>query len=92
MLLSVSERVGSALGTTVGMMLSAFAALTALLFANGALALWIGGMLGGTAWGFLVVGGIYFILFLILHFVARDAIRKRITLLFVNTILRDGEE
>lgn len=77
---------GAAIGVVAVVSISLF-----LVFASLALAVWLGTLLGGLAWGLLVVGGVYLALFLIVFIFARQRIQDAIQLHVIN-LLRDGRE
>lgn len=85
------EKIGKAVGELVGLVLAAVAVLFLLFFASVALALHLGTLLNSAALGFLLVGGIYLLLFIIVHFVARRTLRDA-TMLGVINSFRDEQD
>jgi hypothetical protein len=47
-----------------------------LLFANFGIAIWLGALLGGAFWGFLIVAGFYFVLGLLIHLFLKKWIKR----------------
>lgn len=90
-LLSTYEKLGNAAGHLLGVALVAIAVVMLVVFASLALAIWLGGLMGSMALGFVVVAGIYLLLLLILHFVLRTALREAITLKVINLLYGDEE-
>lgn len=90
-ILTVAEKGGNAMGSLLGLLLSAVAALMVLSLFSLAAGLWIGHALGNLALGFSAVAAFYLLVFLILQFWAGPAIRKAFTLYFANAIYH-GEE
>lgn len=90
-ILTVAEKGGNVMGSLLGLLLSAVAALMFLALFNLAAGLWIGHALGSLALGFSVVAAFYLLVFLILQLWAGPAIRKVLTLYFANAIYH-GEE
>lgn len=72
-------------------LLTAMSGLIFLLFTSIALAFWAGSRMGSTALGFLVVGGIYLMTFLIIRFVANGRIRRAFSLNVINSFYDDEE-
>ncbi len=83
--LRTQKEVGKAAGYMFGGLLAAVTGLIFLLFISVALAFWIGGRMGSTALGFLIVGGIYLVAFLIVRYVADGHIRHAFTLNVINS-------
>lgn len=83
--LSAHQQVGKAAGSFYGVLLSGVSILMFLLFVSLALAFWLGSLLDSVMLGFLCVGGIYLLIFLILHFIARDSIRNSFMLNVINS-------
>lgn len=83
--LRTHEQVGKAAGNMFGALLAAVTGLMFLLFASIALAFWLGSLVSSTALGFLMVGGIYLLAFLIVHFIANGPIRRSFTLNVINS-------
>ncbi|MBP8823066.1 MAG: phage holin family protein [Flavobacteriales bacterium] len=75
---------GAAIGVVAVVALS-----LCLVFASLALAVWLGTLLGGLAWGLLLVAGAYLFFFLLVYFLARTRIQETIQLYVIN-LLRDG--
>ncbi|MBK9421459.1 MAG: phage holin family protein [Flavobacteriales bacterium] len=89
--LQAYEQVGKAAGGMFSGLLSAVTILMFLLFASVALAFWLGTLIGSTALGFLCVGGIYLLTFLIVHFMVRDSIRSSFMLNVINSFYDDKD-
>jgi hypothetical protein len=89
--LTLYEKAGQATGALLVGLLVAVPLLAFLLFASVALALWLGGLFGSTAWGFLATGGLYLLVALVVRFLARDAIRDALTLNVINSF-HDGQD
>ena len=89
--LFVYEKLGKAAGGLIGLVISAVAILFFVIFASVALALYIGTLFGSSALGFLIVGGIYLLIFVIVHFVARQAIRDSTTLNVINSFYDEND-
>ena len=85
------EKAGKAAGGMFGGLLSAVLILMFLLFASLGLAYWLGTVMANTALGFVVVGGIYLLAFLIVHFIARDSIRNSFMLNVINSFYDDKD-
>lgn len=83
--LRTQEQVGKAAGNMFSGLLAAVTGLMFLVFLSIALALWIGSSLANMALGFLVVGGIYLVAFLIFRFVTNGPIRRAFTLNVINS-------
>lgn len=62
--------------------------LTALVFVNLGLAIWLGTVLGELYWGMLVVAGFYLFTAFVLHFFLRKCIKKRIRDSFIQLMLK----
>ncbi len=77
---------GAAIGAVAALAITLF-----LVFVSMAMAVWLGTLLGGMAWGLLAVGGLYLVLFLTVFFLARRRIQEAIQLYVIN-LLRDGGE
>lgn len=91
LILGICEKVGKAAGSALSQLLSTLAILMVLLFASVALALWIGTMLASNILGFLIVSGIYLVVFLIIHYVARKALRVSVMLNVINSLYDDKD-
>ena len=89
--LTLYEKAGQATGALLVGLLVAVPLLAFLLFASVALALWLGGLFGSTAWGCLATGGLYLLVALVVRFLARDAIRDALTLNVINSF-HDGQD
>ena len=85
------EKAGKAAGGMFGGLLSAVLVLMFLLFASLGLAYWLGTVMSNTALGFVSVGGVYLLAFLIVHFVARGSIRNSFMLNVVNSFYDDKD-
>lgn len=83
--LRTQEQVGKAAGNMFSGLLAAVTGLMFLVFGSVALALWIGSSLANMALGFLIVGGIYLVAFLIFRFVTNGPIRRAFTLNVINS-------
>ena len=89
--LRAKEQIGRAAGNMFSGLLTAMSGLIFLLFTSIALAFWAGSRMGSTALGFLVVGGIYLMTFLIIRFVANGRIRRAFSLNVINSFYDDEE-
>lgn len=89
--LQAYEQVGKAAGGMFSALLSALMILMFLLFASVALALGLGTMMGSLALGFLVVGAIYLLAFVVIHFIVRTSIRDSLMLNVVNSFYDDKD-
>ena len=89
--LRAQEQIGRAAGNMFSGLLTAMSGLIFLLFTSIALAFWAGSRMGSTALGFLVVGGIYLMTFLIIRFVANGRIRRAFSLNVINSFYDDEE-
>ncbi|MBP9160311.1 MAG: phage holin family protein [Flavobacteriales bacterium] len=89
--LQVYEQVGKAAGGMFGGLLAAVTVLMFLFFASLALSFWLGTVWENTALGFLAVGGIYLVAFLIVHFAARKSIRDSFMLNVINSFYDDKD-
>lgn len=83
--LSAHQQIGKAAGGFFSVLLSSVSVLMFLVFISLALALWLGSLMQSLALGFLTVAGIYLLAFLIIHFVARKAIRGSFMLNVINS-------
>lgn len=83
--LSAHKHIGKAAGSFFSVLLSAVTILMFLIFSSVALALWLGSLMESVALGFLAVGGAYLLAFLVIHYVARDAIRGSFMLNVINS-------
>lgn len=83
--LRTQEQVGKAAGNMFSGLLAAVTGLMFLVFVSIALALWIGAALASHALGFLIVGGIYLLAFLVFRFVTNGPIRRAFTLNVINS-------
>lgn len=90
-ILTIAEKGGNVMGSLLGMLLSAMAALMFIALLSVAAGLWIGHALGSFAVGFSIVAAFYLLVFLVLQFWAGPAIRNALTLYFANAIYH-GEE
>ena len=89
--LRTHEQVGKAAGNMFAALLAAVTGLMFLLFASIALAFWLGSRMGSTALGFLIVGGIYLLAFIVVHFIANGSIRRSFTLNVINSFYDDED-
>lgn len=89
--LFVYEKLGKAAGGLIGLVISAIAILFFVIFASVALALYFGTLVGSSALGFLLVGGIYLLIFVIVHFIARQSIRDSTTLNVINSFYDEND-
>ena len=85
------QKVGKAAGGMFSGLLSAVAFLMFLLFGSVALAIWLGSLMNSLMLGFLAVGGLYLLSFVIVHFLARDAIRGSFMLNVINSFYDDED-
>lgn len=85
------QKMGQAAGSMLGGLLAAVLILMFLMFASLALAFWLGTLFASTALGFLAVGGLYLLAFLIVHFIARDGIRGSFMLSVINSFYNDKD-
>ena len=89
--LFVYEKIGKAVGGLVGLIISAIAIVFFVIFASVALALYVGTLVGSSALGFLIVGGLYLLIFVIVHFIARQAIRNSTMLNVINSFYDEND-
>lgn len=89
--MNVQQRVAVLTGGLLSGVLVAVLGLGVLVFCNLALAIWLGGLLASMALGFLVVGGIYFLVFLAFWFIWRGGMKDRFTLNIINSFYDDKD-
>ncbi len=89
--LFIYEKIGKAVGGLVGLIISAMAVLFFIIFASIALSLYIGTLVKSSALGFLIVGGLYLLIFVIVHFIARQAIRESTMLNVINSFYDEND-
>lgn len=89
--LDIQEKAGRAAGSLFTVVVASISALLFILFASVALAWWLGELWGRMGLGFIAVGGLYLLVFVVVHFVAREAIRDRLTLGVINSF-RDEKD
>ena len=89
--LFVYEKLGKAVGGLIGLVISAISILFFVIFASVALSLYIGTLIESTALGFLIVGGLYLLIFIIVHFIARQAIRDSTMLNVINSFYDEND-
>ena len=89
--LFIYEKLGKAVGGLVGLIISAIAVLFFIIFASIALSLYLGTLVGSSALGFLIVGGLYLLIFVIVHFIARQAIRDTTMLNVINSFYDEND-
>ena len=89
--LVASEKAARAAGGVMSSVVIALLLASVLVFCNLALALWLGGLLGNMALGFLITGGIYLVLLLLFMLLWRGGLRDRFTLNIINTF-HDGKD
>jgi|WetSurMetagenome_2_1015567.scaffolds.fasta_scaffold04212_11 hypothetical protein len=65
--------------------------VAALLFINLGIAFWLGGILGKTYLGFLIVGCFYLVILVILRLVMRSWLKSKIGNYFIKNIFRHTE-
>lgn len=89
--LVASEKAARAGGGLMSAVVMALLLGSVLVFCNLALALWLGGLLGNMALGFLITGGFYLVLLVVFLLLWRGGLRDRFTLNIINT-LHDGKD
>lgn len=82
--LAGSEKLGKLSGTLLVAVVSTLFVAAILVMCSIALALWLGGVMGNLALGFLSVAGIYLLLTLVFYLIWRHMLRDRITLSIIN--------
>ena len=82
--LELSERLGRMAGTLMVLIVTALLLAGVLLMGTVSLAIWAGGIFGSTALGFLLVSGIYLVLFLLFMAFGRKDMRDQIMLYLIN--------
>lgn len=82
--LVVSEKLGKLSGTLLVAVVSVLFVTAVLFMCSIALAIWLGGLMGSLALGFLMVGGIYLLLTIIFYLIWRHMLRDQITLSMIN--------
>ncbi|MBS1582210.1 MAG: hypothetical protein JST66_08440 [Bacteroidetes bacterium] len=87
--LLAADRTAKVAGATVSYVVLAVLAGTVLVFLSIAGALGLGQLMGNTALGFLLMGGFYLLVLLVLIFLWRGGMRERFTLDLLNT-MHDG--
>lgn len=87
--LLAADRAAKVAGATVSYVVLAVLAGTVLVFLSIAGALWLGRLTGNMALGFLLMGGFYLLVLLVLLFLWRGGMRERFTLDLINT-MHDG--
>lgn len=85
------EKLGHAAGALLVVVLVAVAASMFLVFASLALAVWLGALMNNLALGFLAVGGIYLVFFLVMQFAMGRWLRQLITLKIINLLYHEEE-
>lgn len=88
--LAASEKAGRLAGMVIAFLVIFFFLSAAFLMASTALALWLGGLLGATGWGFLCVGGLYLLLGLLFLVLWKAGLRDRVVLTFINAMHGHG--
>ena len=89
--MSAYQQVAKLAGGLLSGLLVSVLGLGVLLFLSVALALWIGTLLASMALGFLIVGGIYFLVFLGFWFIWRGGMKDRFTLNIINSFYDDKD-
>lgn len=89
--LFIYEKIGKAVGGLVGIVISAIAVILFLVFGSVALALYLGSLLASVALGFLIVAGLYLLVFIIVHFMAHKAIRNSTMLNVINSFYDEND-
>ena len=90
-LLLAYEKIGKAAGSTLVWVIAGTAVLLCLLFASAALAIYLGVLLNSPALGFLLVGGLYLLIFLIVHFLLRRGLRDSTMLSVINSFYDEND-
>lgn len=78
---------GSALNSVVALVLLG----SVLAFFNIALALWVGELLGHLSLGFLIVGGVYLLAYIVFTLVWRNGFKHRFTLGIINAFYNEKD-
>lgn len=89
--LFAADRTAKVAGAMVSYVVMAVLVVTVLVFFSIAGALWIGQLLQNTALGFLLMGGFYGVLLLVLSFVWKGGFKHRFTLNLLNSMY-DGQD
>jgi len=82
--LTAVEKIAGSLSKAFGIALSLVFVLTALIFLMVALALWIGEMLGHPSLGFLITGGGFLVLGIVLFFVGKILVANSLVKHFID--------
>lgn len=86
-----ADRTAKLAGATLSYVVTAVLAGTVLVFLSIAAALWVGELVGNVALGFLIMGGFYLLLLLVLLFIWKGGMKESFTLNLLNTIY-DGKK
>lgn len=89
--LVAADRAAKVAGATLSYVVTAVLAGTVLVFLSIAGALWLGTLVHSTALGFLLMGGFYLLVLLVLLFIWKGGMKESFTLNLLNTIY-DGKE
>ncbi|MFT3885950.1 MAG: hypothetical protein QM724_11125 [Flavobacteriales bacterium] len=89
--LLLADRTAKVAGTMVSYVVMAVLVVTVLVFLSIAGALWLGQLMGNMALGFLVMGGLYGLILLVLFFVWKGGFKQRFTLNLLNSMY-DGKD
>jgi hypothetical protein len=84
--LEVGEKVGKLSSMLLLVLVLGLITATALVLWFIALAIWLGDVLGDTAVGFLVAGGLFLLLGAVFYFVWRGLLRDKVTLAVINAM------
>ena len=89
--LGTVDRLSSAAAKALGAVIALVVILFAVVFLMVALALWIGEMLGHYSLGFLISGGVFLILGIILFYVGRRLFADTMVRWFVDLFFTDND-
>lgn len=90
-LLLAYEKIGKAVGSILVGVIAGLAVILFLLFASAALALYLGELLDSPALGFLLVGALYLLIFVLVHFLLRRGLRDSTMLNVINSFYDEND-
>lgn len=90
-LLLAYEKIGKAAGSMLVAVIAGLAIFLFLLFASAALALYLGTLLESPALGFLLVGALYLLVFILVHFLLRRSLRDSTMLNVINSFYDEND-
>lgn len=89
--LLAADRTAKVAGAMVSYVVTAVLVVTVLVFLSVAAALWLGTLLGSIALGFLVMGGFYLLVLLVLLFVWKGGFKHSFTLNILNAMYHEKD-